>query len=325
MKILIVQLRRIGDILLTTPVVWGLRKKFPDAQIDFLVEPMGLSVLETNPDISEVLVYGKTNGLAEIFRIRKRRYDVVLDFLNNPRTSYLTGFSGAKWRVGFKKPLRSFLYNLPVPIPFEPEYVPKRKIRLANEWLKEMAKTALEPSGLRPRLFLNNEDRQFAEDWIKSEQLQGRSFAIIAPASRRQKRQWRPEGYRSVALSLKDNLKVQAYLVWGPGEEKLVDEIRRGHEDKILALPKTTVRQMAAIIKKSRLLFSTDSAAMHSAVAMGTPTVTIYGPTRPIDWNPSLVEKKEIPTDIPIVDLENVTADQVIEACKILIKGGLYV
>ena len=137
MRILIVQLRRVGDILLTTPVAPYLRQAIPGASVDFLCEPMGKTVLETNPHLSNVLIYDRKHALREIARVRSRKYDAVLDFLNNPRSAHLTAASGARWRVGFKNGFwGSVCYNVAAPVPKEPEYVPSRKLRLVRFWLE---------------------------------------------------------------------------------------------------------------------------------------------------------------------------------------------
>ena len=101
MRILLIQPRAIGDVLCTTPIINYLKKAIPDARIDFLVEPLGKALLETHPGLNEVLIYDKKKAFQEILRVHRRRYDTVLDFMNNPRTAYLTAFSGASWRVGF--------------------------------------------------------------------------------------------------------------------------------------------------------------------------------------------------------------------------------
>ena len=86
-KIHVIQLRRIGDVLLTTPAVEVLKANFPDAKLHFLVERPCHEVLNGNPFIDEVLVYERDKPLKWIREVRKRRYDLVVDFLSNPRSA----------------------------------------------------------------------------------------------------------------------------------------------------------------------------------------------------------------------------------------------
>jgi len=165
LKILIVQLRRIGDVLLATPVLEYLKQTIPGVEIDFLVEPAAAPGLLNNPHSNEILIYDPHKSLSEIKRVRRHKYDAVVDFLSNPRSAYITGFSGAKWRVGFKKRLLFLFYNVAIPIPRAPEYVAKRKIRLIREWLKSIGREAPESGVYRPEMFLKSEETQYAENW----------------------------------------------------------------------------------------------------------------------------------------------------------------
>ena len=97
-RILVIQLRRIGDVILTTPAVAALKARWPRAELDFLVEPAGAEALAGNPHIHELIVYrarGPLGALPWLRRVRRKRYDWVIDFMGNPRTAFLTSFSGA--------------------------------------------------------------------------------------------------------------------------------------------------------------------------------------------------------------------------------------
>lgn len=297
MKILIIQLRRIGDILLTTPVLPYINAALPDASIDFLTEPMGKSVLETNPYINELLIYDKNKTVAEILRIRNRHYDVVFDFFSNPRTRYLCALSGIPQRVAYSAGFRSIFYNIRSPQPPAPEYVPKRKVRLVQYWLAQTGKPIHKAKSYRPSLHLTNEDLAFADSWMAKEKLSPRRFGVLAPASRRVTREWGWEKYRALALDIIFKGKQPVYLAWGPGEEEVMAKVRRGVEDKIGMLPKCSMREMGALLKNASFLVANDSGPVHLAVSVNTPTVTLYGPTRPVDWNPSFTELESGHTD----------------------------
>jgi len=296
MKILVIQLRRIGDILLTTPALTYLRSALPEATIHYFCENMGKELIETHSALNAVIATDKSNLLKDIRRVRAEHYDVVIDFMNNPRSRYLTAFSGAALRVGFQKRWRPFFYNLSVPIPKLPEYVPERKIYLVQNFLSKIsAKEPLIETSL-PSLALSAVDEAFAADWIIKENLRDQPYMILVPIHRHflksayssSTRQWRQEGFQNVGLHFIRNKGMKVYLSCGPGEEELLNEVRLGHEREFSILPRTTLRKTAAIFKKSKLIITNDGGSMHLAVSVGTPTVTIYGPSRPIDFNPSL-------------------------------------
>lgn len=300
MKILVIQLRRIGDILLTTPVLSFLKQWQPDSTIDVLCEPMGRSVLETNPHIKTLHIYDRKHPIREIRNIRNEKYDVVFDFMNNPRSSLLCFLSGIPERVAFHTGGRAFAYNVRIPVPLEPEYVPLRKVRMIQEWLKTKREKAPEPSSIRPQLNLSRDDVNYADTWMRKHSLTPRSFIVIAPAHRHPVRQWRWEGFQETAIELNKRTGLKVFLAWGPGEEPLMAQIKNGHEKIIDVFPPTSMREMGALIHHAKLVVTNDSGVMHLSVAVGTPTVTIYGPTRPVDWNPALTKGDTKKQDIPL-------------------------
>ena len=131
-KILVVMLRRIGDVILTIPPVKALRKRFPNAKIDFLVEAPCHEVLAWNTDISRIHVYSKgpLNYVKWILRVRRERYDWVIDFMGNPRTAMLTFSSGAALRAGPAHVSHRWAYSLPLIQPSEICYSALEKIRM---------------------------------------------------------------------------------------------------------------------------------------------------------------------------------------------------
>lgn len=123
------------------PAIKQLRDALPKATIDFLVEPASFPIVEKNPHLNTVLVYDKKTHFSELRRIRSRGYDAVLDFMSNPRTTAIALTSGAKWRAAFKVGPRSLLYNVRVAGLAVPEYVPKRRVRLVQEFLSKIGVT----------------------------------------------------------------------------------------------------------------------------------------------------------------------------------------
>ncbi|OVE76122.1 hypothetical protein BVX98_06490 [bacterium F11] len=299
-----IQLRRLGDILLTTPAISYLKKQYPQASIDYLSEPIGKLALQKNPNLNDVLIYDSKNPIGEIKRIRSKKYDVIFDFMGNPRTAVLSRLSSAKLRVGFPHHARSFFYNLKPVKAKKPEYNGLRKVRLIQAWLNKLGQPTPEPMFIRPQLFLTDEDEKYAQEWIKEQNMGSSPFVVLAPASRIPTRRWGPDGFRDLGLDLYRKMNIKVYYAWGPSEEGLIQSIRDGYENELKMLPATNIRQMAAIIKRAQFVVSLDSGVMHIAVAMNTSTVTIYGPTRPIDWNPSLTD--EAPTvQNEIVQVQN--------------------
>ncbi len=286
------------------PAIKQLRSALPQAQIDFLVEPISAPIVEKNPHLNNVLVYDKKNHFSEIRKIRARGYDAVLDFMSNPRTTAIAFFSGAEHRAAFKVGPRAWLYNLRVKGLNIAEYVPKRRVRLIQEFLEKINVKHPWPASFTPELHLSEDDKRFAADWLKKEGNSERSFAIIAPVHKHAICRWRPEGFKAVAdyLSQKG---LRVYAMWGPGEEELLKQLTAGYKNTIGYLPPNDLRKIAAVMQKAKLFVANNSGSMHLAVSVGTPTVTIYGPTRAVDWNPTSADPQERKRHVPMM-AENV-------------------
>src|SRR5262250_503519 len=141
-RILVIQFRQIGDVLLSTPVLRALRCHYPQSHIAFLTEPSPGRVLQGNPLLDEVIVrqrYATWRQQWQLLRhIRRQHFELVIDLIGNPRSAVLTRLSGAKHRLAFARFPRSLLYTMLVTHHHpEPEYTVAKRLRL------------LEPLGIR--------------------------------------------------------------------------------------------------------------------------------------------------------------------------------
>jgi len=279
LRILVIQLRRIGDILVTTPVVGALREAYPDATIDFLTEPMGEPALRGLPGLNEIIALDKEAFLRQLLDIRRRRYDWVLDFINTPRSAQVALASGAPVRAGFETLGWGLAYNHRVSHDPVPRYIVEQKFDLLRA-------LGLKPAPALPRLALTDDDFAGAEDWWKKNGLDRFPARVgLAPAHRRPIRQWPEKQWaRLIPRLLKPGRAV--ILFGGPGEEDILARLAAPHEDRVFAIPPGPWRQAAALLARCRAVASNCSGTMHAAVAVGTPTVTLYGPSMSEVWNP---------------------------------------
>lgn len=278
-KILIIQLRRIGDVLLTTPVIRALRWKFPQAQLDFLVEKPGAEILKGNPYLSNILVYDKKEQLAWIQKIRSARYDVILDFLRNPRTAWISFCSGAPYRVEFKKKWRDFGYNVRVSADPVPKYAPAFKLDL----LKPLG---IQDGSVHLDLVVDEQARERVRQYLSEVDIRPDEVLVgISPTSRRPARRWRKEGFAEVTDHLMRTYRAKVIFLWGPGEEEYVDEVIRLMKEKPLKPPPFSIPELVALISQLSLFVGNDNGPMHIAQAFGMPTVVVFGPTQSVNWN----------------------------------------
>ena len=272
-RILVVQLRRLGDVILTTPALSALKKRYPGAKLDFLVEATGAEAVAGHPAIDEVLVYdaqGPLDALAWALKIRARRYDWVIDFLANPRTALLTALSGAAVKAGPAHVRRSWAYNHKMIQSPKACYAALEKVR----WLSGLGVTPEDAPAL-PQIFI-------ARRPDKIENVVG-----LVVASRQVTRRWPAEAYARLGRLLRERHGCRMKVFWGPGEEALADEVVRGIGAGAERTPETRgVADLAREISACRVVVSNCAGPKHVAVALGVPTVTIHASSDPASWTP---------------------------------------
>ncbi len=282
--VLIIHTGQMGDNLLTTPVVRSIRKALPYAYIAFLTTPQNYHVFTYNPYLDEILLLDKSMPPGEYARfllnIKKRRFDLVFDYLCNPRTALITWFSSAARRVGYDLRLRKFAYNVVVTRdPF-----PKYSVDFKYDLLRAVD---IGTDGYALDLFIPDSARGFATAFIDSIKKGDGPTITVSPVSRRAYKQWAPERFARLSDMLISALDAHLIFLWGPGEKTYVQQIMYLMKQKPHLSPQTrTIKDIAALIERADLHIGNDNGIKHLAVAVGTPTVTVHGPSDPVSWEP---------------------------------------
>ncbi len=273
-RILVLKPRAIGDVLLSTPILPNLRTEFPKATIDFFVEKFAAPVVEGNPFIDSVISIdtAEASPVSTIGRIRKTGYDLVIDLFSNPRTAIITMFSGAPYRVGFPFKWRKYAYNIIV-IPRSGE------VHNVEFNLDALRRIGIPIRTTQPTFILDNASREFADNFIKTEGLSRDGFLTINIGGGWQTKRWPIEKFIDLCHQIEKNLGLPIVVLFGPSERDEALKISRS--SKAISAPQTSLHQMGAIMKLSRLLITNDSGPMHIAAALMVPTLAIFGPTNP--------------------------------------------
>ncbi len=282
-RILLIQLRAIGDVILTTPALRVLKRRYPEAAIDFVVNPAPAEVLAHNPNLRNLLVYPYSPhdalGLLRfIIRLRENRYDLAIDFLGTAATALMTLGCGAKIRVGYRLRLRRFAYTH-----LETGY--RGDIYNALTKFSLLKSLGIEEEESRTEIFLPPETESWAQRQFRELGLEGASVVALAPKAKRPARQWIPERFAEVA----DSLQMRGHrvlIIWGPGEEEFARLVGSRMRHPPLIAPRATLLQSAALLRLCRLLIGNCGGARHIAAAVGTATLTVQGPTDPRVWTP---------------------------------------
>ncbi len=285
-KVLMIQLRRIGDALMCTPAIRAARRSFPEMKLFFFTELESASLFSENPFLDGVITLDRGRSrdwayqLKKVFEIRGHRFDVVIDFLSNPRSGWYTFASGAKYRIGVSQHGRGLFYNLR----FEHS---SRKGYAAAERVEFLKSLGVEVDGVTLDLILNRQSEEYADRSLREMGLTTEDFLIsVSPTSRRHFNRWPLERYAELIRRLRHRYGAKVIVTWGPGERQVAEKLSKLSDSQgVFVSPRTeNLMELGAILTHCHLHLGNDNGTKHIAVAVGLPTVTIYGPHDPVSW-----------------------------------------
>ncbi|HWY51568.1 MAG TPA: glycosyltransferase family 9 protein [Chthoniobacterales bacterium] len=287
MNILLIQLKRIGDLILTTPAIAAVREKFPDARITLVISSEGKALAPAIAGVNKLLVMPRgLNGFGTAVAVARGKFDYCVDFTRNDRSALLVFLSRAKKRiVSFRIKVRS-----------------KFRTRFYNEFVEHRMRDMhtidyhlglLEPLGISnvsraARLKLPKSARETTDELLSANNVR-RQFLVFHPGSARAEKFWNAQRWADVINHVADHHDVDLVLTGGssPLEQTHIGDIKSKVRHEVLDLSgKTDLLTLAALIAKARLLTTVDSAPMHLASASRTPQVILFGPTNPFHWRP---------------------------------------
>jgi len=285
-NVLIIKLRYIGDVLLATPTVRAIKAARPDVRVTMMVNRGTEDVLSGNPDIDEILVLDKGSLAAQsqlIAGLRRRRFDTVIDLTDGDRSAFLSWISGAPVRIGFndEQRWRGHYYTQVV------QSVSGVRHRIDRD-LEALKPLGIQAGSKDPQLWLTPEEANSADQLLDQLGVQrSQSIVVLQPGARYWFKAWPPERFAELADRLISQYGCQVLIGGSDQDVDLAQQIRQmAKSSPINAAGRTTIKQFAAIAKRSALFVGSDSGAMHIASAVGTPVVALFGPSNPREWGP---------------------------------------
>ena len=283
-NILIIKLRYIGDVLLATPTVRAIKAAWTDARVTMMVNRGTEDVLTGNLDIDEIVVLDKESLAAQsrlIAGLRSRRFDTVIDLTDGDRSAFLSWISGAPVRIGFNDEhrWRGMYYTEVVPP------VPDVQHRIDRD-LDALKSIGIQLGSKDPQLWLTPEEMNSADQLLDQLGVQrSQPIVVLQPGARYWFKAWPPERFAELADQLTSQYGCQVLIGGSNQDIDLAEQIRQmAKSSPIVMAGRTTIKQFAAIAKKSALFVGSDSGAMHIASAVGAPVVALFGPSNPREW-----------------------------------------
>jgi lipopolysaccharide heptosyltransferase I len=312
-RILLIKPSALGDVVHALPVLVKLRARYPDARIDWLIMPENADLVRHHPALSGVVPFRRRDyarfgrswsatfaPVRLLAAIRRARYDLVIDLHGQFRSAVLTVASGAPVRIGFDRPRGRFesdqhgrspavpghhgwsgaregawlAYSHRIPIPTLDVHAVDRYL-----WLGPMLGFDDRPPDLA--IHLPPPELATIEDLLRSHGLAGRPIAVLVPGTIWETKHWHTAGFAEVGRHLlasglsvviagtaRDLPRSRAIAAACPGAVDLCG--------------RTSVAGLVALICRAELCVTNDSGSMHVAVAVGTPVVSVFGPTNPV-------------------------------------------
>jgi len=275
-RILIVTLRRIGDVLLTTPLIRSLRRAWPDATIDALVFASTAGIVKGNPDIDRVIAMPARSTLAETSKLIVRlwkRYDLAVSTQSGDRPTFFALAAG-RTHVGLTSAagpkvggfLKRFVLHRSIPVEENIHRV-EQALRLADLLGVERVPEVVCPGAATLAKIDHGDD----------------DYAVIHAAPMFRYKQWTREGWRALSAGLKSR-GLSVIAIGGPdeAERRYLDDVWQG----VASVHQVAWPETVSLLSRARVYIGPDTSVTHLAAAAGCPTVALFGPMDPRVWGP---------------------------------------
>ena len=308
-RALVVKLRHHGDVLLAAPVFAALKQAAPGCVIDALVYADTRPMLEGHPAIDQIHAIDRNWKKLGLFgqaaaewrlaaQLRARRYDLVVHLTEHRRGAWIARLCGARWAVapkragGFWRDSFSHLYGQPA----------NARRHMVERNLDALRRIGIQPSAADKRVVLvpgaAAEARVVA--LLAEHGLAGRGFALLHMASRWLFKCW-PAGHVAALADALNARGLAVVLTAAPDAEEraLIAAVVAAARTPLIDLSgQLSLKELAALAGQARLFAGVDSAPMHIAAAMGTPTVAIFGPSGELEWGPWHAPHRVVASDL---------------------------
>jgi len=286
-SVLAVQLKRLGDLILTTPALLALRQTMPQARITLLIDRYSEELAPALPMVDEIFIYDRKRSLPIWLKLLFREYDYCLDFTGNDRSALVAFFSKAAERVSFsfvaRQRHRSWIYTDLVSSSV-------RDLHTIDHYLDLSRFLGFSGPVPEPTLKLPGDVVRAVPEILREIGLVV-PFFVVHPGTARREKYWPPERWAELIRYICNRLQL-ACLFTGGSDRAEIEHIRAirkelGQTFSVFNLAgQIPFLVTAALIRESRFFLGVDTAAAHVASVFGRPELVLFGPTNPFHWRP---------------------------------------
>jgi lipopolysaccharide heptosyltransferase I len=280
---LIVRLGSLGDVIHGIPVAAALRHEFPNARIDWMVDPRYVELLDLVEGIDRRIAVdprairhgeGRTRFRETLRELREADYDAVIDLQGLLKSAMLARSVHGHRTIGFpwkhlREPLARLFYT-EAPDPGDATHVIYKNLALLGP-LKVVDRRLRFPLTIPHTSTVEQVRTRFDPD----------GYVIINPGAAWQNKQWPPDRFGAVAGAIRRDFGWRSLVLWGPGEQDIAHHVVAESAGAAELSPPTTITDLVGIARHARMMVSGDTGPLHIAGAVSTPIVALFGPTRP--------------------------------------------
>ena len=297
--ILIIKLSAIGDVIHTLPFLDVIRRQYPGAAIDWLIEEDAGQIIEGHKELDRVIVSRRKSWQRAFLRsgkrvetlgavagfvreLRAREYDLVIDIQGLLKSGLMTGLVKGKRKVGFsggREGSSIFLTERPFPVNYDQHAL--------DRYLQGARHLGCETNAWEGAIPIGQSDKEPVNRLIRENGLQGKPLVAINPMAKWETKLWDSKKFAILATRLQKELGCKV-LFTGSGQDRPILERITGAMDTqpFNLAGQTTLKELAYLFSKCDLAVTTDTGPMHLAAAMGCPVVALFGPTSPLRTGP---------------------------------------
>ena len=277
MKIAIVQLGRIGDLILATAAINLIKNKHPNAEIDFIVSKSNAKIIENNPNISRIVVFDKNpiKLIPFIFKLKIKLYDYYVDIKDHYSTEskIIAGLSNAIIKVGFNGKKKVF----DIPIRSDKENINLHFLERIDNIFSFLEVEPLGKSN-RPNLFISNASREYIKNYLSENKIE--KYILINISASNNDKMWLEKKWIEFIDFVKMQTNSTIIIISDTKHFKSAENI--AIRTNILHFPPTTLLNISALIRTSDLLISPDTSLIHIASTFDIPVISL---TNNVDWS----------------------------------------
>lgn len=338
-NILVIGLRKIGDTIIATSGVYLLKKAYPDAKITMLVKPLTQQIVRNNSLIDEVMLYNYTHqgSFSEMKlianQLRAHKFDLCIVLDNKPRSAMIAWMAGIPRRVGFEKiAFRNIYLKLFYTDIIKIDYDAMHTLQAKNHEIFINRFTGRNDIAKMVMADIPTENKEKIDEilaqFVKETNCQIKIALCIRSGCLT--KDWSLKNFKEVIKQLASSYNVAFYIIGSEADKEIVEEFINSSGIPIYNLcGKTTLPELAYILKQSDFFLSVDTGSAHIAASVDIPMVVVFGATSPEKWGPysekAISLKPEyfchpcdgtkIKCDEPKC-LETITVNDVVSACK---------